>query len=195
MQPLEGKTVVILVANEFEDIELFYPLIYLSGEGAKIIVGTLPIVGSHPRPFVPGKPTTGRFGLTIPAPWLAEGNRYVMKPVAEIRVADIDAVVVPGGFCPDALRRDPATVALVRDAVVAGKPVAAICHGPWLLYSAEVVSGRKITSFPSVRDDGIHAGAEWVDAPVVVDGPIITSRTPDDLPQFCAAIVEALSKG
>src|SRR5450759_5824657 len=78
MQPLVGKTVVILVANEFEDIELFYPLIYLSGEGAKIIVGTLPIVGSHPRPFVPGKPTTGRFGLTIPAPWLAEGNRYVM---------------------------------------------------------------------------------------------------------------------
>jgi protease I len=192
MQPLEGKTVLILVANEFEDIELFYPLIYLSGEGAKVIVGTAALGGSHPRPFVPEKPITGRFGSPIPAPWLPEGSRYVMKRVADIKLEDIDAIVVPGGFCPDSLRRDPVTVALVRDAAAAGKPVAAICHGPWLLYSAEVVSGRKITSFPSVRDDGVHAGAEWVDAPVVVDGPIITSRTPADLPEFCHAIVEAL---
>ncbi|MHB1162896.1 MAG: type 1 glutamine amidotransferase domain-containing protein [Chloroflexota bacterium] len=191
MQRLEGKTVAILVANEFEDIELFYPLIRLSEEGAKIVVGTVPL-GFHPRPFVADKPITGRFGLTIPAPWLREGNRYTMRPVSKLQMAEIDAVVIPGGFCPDNLRRDPAAVALVREAAAAGKVVAAICHGPWLLCSAEVIHGRKVTGFLSIRDDVVHAGGEWVDAPVVQDGPIITSRTPDDLPEFCQAIIAAL---
>jgi len=193
MGKLEGKTVAILVANEFEDIELFYPLIRLSEEGAKIVVGTVTI-GFHPRPFVPGKPITGRFGLPIPAPWLREGNRYTMEPVANLRVESIDAVVIPGGFCPDNLRRDPAAVKLVRDAAEAGKVVAAICHGPWLLCSAEVIKGRKVTGFFAIRDDVVHAGADWVDAAVVKDGPIITSRTPDDLPEFCLAIIEALQQ-
>lgn len=191
MAQLEGKTVVILVAHEFEDIELYYPLLRLSEEGAKIIVGTVE-GGTHPRPYVPGKPITGRFGLTIPAPWLPEGSRYTMKPVAELSVEDFDGIVVPGGFCPDILRRDAATVQLVKDAVAADKPVAAICHGPWLLYSAEVVQGRKSTGFISLRDDARHAGSEWVDEPVVRDGPIITSRTPADLPQFCQAMIAAL---
>lgn len=188
---LRGKKILILVANEFEDIELYYPLIRLSEEGAAIVVGTVEI-GFHPRPFAPGKPITGRFGLTVPAPWLKEGNRYITKPVGDLKADDFDAVVVPGGFCPDNLRRDPAAVALVRHAALAGKPVAAICHGPWLLCSAGVLRGRKATGFYAIRDDVVNAGAEWLDSAVVVDGPIITSRTPDDLPEFCLAIIEAL---
>lgn len=192
-QRLAGKTIAILVASEFEDIELYYPLIRLSEEGARIVVGTVAL-GFHPRPHAPGKPITGRFGLTVPAPWLREGNLYVVKPVAEVSQDGIHAVVVPGGFCPDNLRRDPVAVALVRDATAAGKPVAAICHGPWLLCSAGVLRGRKATGFAAIRDDVINAGATWLDAPVVVDGPIITSRTPDDLTDFCLAIIEGLVK-
>jgi protease I len=188
---LQGKTVVILVAHEFEDIELYYPLLRLSEEGARIVVGTVP-GGSHPRPYVPGKPITGRFGLTVPAPWLPEGSRYTMEAVSDLKVADIDAIVVPGGFCPDILRRDPTTVSLVRDAVAANKIVAAICHGPWLLYSADVVRGRKTTGFISLRDDAVHAESTWVDEPVVRDGVVITSRTPTDLPEFCQAIITGL---
>lgn len=191
MARLTGKRILMLVANEFEDIELYYPLIRLSEEGAEIIVGTVE-VGFHPRPFVPGKPITGRFGLTVPAPWLREGNRYVTRPVDEVRSDDFDAVIVPGGFCPDNLRRDPAVVELVRQAAEMGKPVAAICHGPWLLCSAGVLKGRRSTGFMAIRDDVVNAGAEWLDAAVVVDGPIITSRTPDDLPEFCLAIIKAL---
>lgn len=191
MPELRNKRVLILVANEFEDIEVFYPLIRLSEEGAHIVVGTV-VLGFHPRPFMPGKPITGRFGLTIPAPWLKEGNRYITRPVGELKVDDFDAVIVPGGFCPDNLRRDPAAVALVRQAALSNKPVAAICHGPWLLCSADVLRGRKATGFFAIRDDVVNAGAEWLDAAVVVDGPIITSRTPDDLPEFCRAIIDAL---
>jgi protease I len=191
MHKLRDKKVLILVANEFEDIELYYPLIRLSEEGAGIVVGTVE-VGFHPRPFVSGKPITGRFGLTVPAPWLKEGNRYITQPVVELNAEDFDAVIVPGGFCPDNLRRDPRAVSLVRNAALAGKPVAAICHGPWLLCSADILRGRKATGFYSIRDDVVNAGAEWHDKAVVVDGPIITSRTPDDLPEFCGAIIEAL---
>jgi protease I len=191
---LEGKKVAILCANEFEDIEVFYPLLRLSEEGAGIVLATLPTPGWSPRPFIPGKPITGRFGLTVPPTWLREGERYTVEPISGVRPDDVDAIVIPGGFSPDNLRRDPATVALVRNAVAADKVVAAICHGPWLLFSAEVVRGKRITGFPSVRDDAVHAGAEWVDAPVVRDGRLITSRTPDDLPQFCRAIIGALQE-
>ena len=193
MASLRGKTVAILVADEFEDIELYYPLIRLSEEGASVIVGAVP-GGTHPRPYAPGKPITGRFGLTVPAPWLPEGSLYKMDLVKNLRLADLDAIVIPGGFCPDTLRRDAATVQLVRDAVAANKIVAAICHGPWLLYSADVVRGKKITSFISIRDDGVHAGATWVDEPVVRDGSLITSRTPRDLPEFCQAIIAGLQE-
>ena len=194
MASLRGKTVAILAAHEYEDIELYYPLIRLAEEGATIVVGAL-TGGTHPRPYVPDKPITGRFGLTIPAPWLPEGSLYTLKPIADLRLADLDAIVVPGGFCPDILRRDAATVKLVRDAVAQGKIVAAICHGPWLLYSADVVRGKKITGFVAVKDDGVHAGGIWVDEPVVRDGVLITSRTPRDLPEFCQAIIAALQEG
>ena len=191
MGTLKGKTVAILVANEFEDMEVFYPLLRLSEEGAGIILGMVNL-GVAPRPYFPGKPVTGRYGLTVPPPFHKEGYRYVTKPMAELRLEDVDAVVIPGGFAPDVLRRDPAAVEFVRAAVAAKKPVAAICHGPWLLFTADVVRGVRMTAYASLKADALHAGAQWVDAPVVRDGPIITSRDVDDLPDFCQAIIAAL---
>jgi protease I len=107
---------------------------------------------------------------------------------------EFDAVVVPGGYAPDLMRRHPAMVGLVREAVQEGKVVAAICHAGWMLVSAGVLKGRRATSFSSIKDDMVNAGAQWVDAAVVVDGNLITSRKPDDLPTFCRAIVAALTK-
>jgi len=104
----------------------------------------------------------------------------------------VDAVVIPGGFAPDVLRRDPAAVEFVRAAVAARKPVAAICHGPWLLFTADVVRGIQLTAYSSLKSDAIHAGARWVDEAAVRDGVVITSRDVDDLPDFCRAIIETL---
>jgi protease I len=113
--------------------------------------------------------------------------------VADASVADFDGLVLPGGTVnPDKLRMDQAAVAFVRDFVQTGKPVAAICHGPWTLLEAGVVSGRTVTSYPSIRTDLKNAGATVVDEEVATDGNLITSRSPDDLPAFCAAILEAL---
>lgn len=191
MNRLKGRTVAILVANEFEDMEVFYPLLRLSEEGAKVILGLVNL-GVAPRPYFPGKPVTGRFGLTVPPPFLKEGKHYVTKPMAELKLGDLDAIIIPGGFAPDVLRRDPAAVEIVRAAVSGKKLVAAICHGPWLLFTADVVRGVRMTAYSSLRTDAIQAGAQWVDAPAVHDGPIITSREVDDLPEFCQAIIVAL---
>jgi protease I len=118
----------------------------------------------------------------------------VDRVVGDVSVDDYDGLLLPGGTCnPDRLRMDASAVSFVRDFVASGKPVAAICHGPWTLVEADVVRGRRITSFPSVRTDLRNAGAEPVDEEVVQDGNIITSRNPDDLPAFCDAIVRELS--
>jgi len=118
----------------------------------------------------------------------------VDRKVGDVSVDDYDGLLLPGGTCnPDRLRMDEAAVRFVRDFVASGKPVAAICHGPWTLVEADVVRGRRITSFPSVRTDLRNAGAEILDEEVVQDGNIITSRNPDDLPAFCAAVVRELS--
>jgi protease I len=106
--------------------------------------------------------------------------------------ADYDALVIPGGFAPDKLRMNDRIVALVRDLTGAPKPVAAICHAGWLLAEADVVRGRTVTSYPSIRTDLRNAGATWVDEEVVVDGNLITSRRPDDLPAFCKALLEQI---
>jgi protease I len=113
---------------------------------------------------------------------------------ADLNGADFDVVVIPGGYAPDRMRRDAGMVKLVRDAHDAGKLVAFICHAGWLPISAGIVKGKKLTSFFAIKDDLVNAGAEWVDAAVVVDGKMITSRTPADLPGFCRAIVDALSE-
>jgi protease I len=119
---------------------------------------------------------------------------HVEGKVSDASVDDYDGLLLPGGTCnPDRLRMDEDAVGFVRDFVASGKPVAAICHGPWTLVEADVVRGRRITSFPSLRTDLRNAGAEAVDEQVVQDGNIITSRNPDDLPAFCNAIVRELS--
>ena len=116
--------------------------------------------------------------------------------VGDAKVADFDALVLPGGVAnPDALRLDAGAVALVRDFVASGRPVAAICHAPWSLIEADVLGGRRLTSWPSLQTDIRNAGGEWVDEELVIDGNLITSRNPDDLPAFCSAVVEALEHG
>jgi protease I len=170
---LEGKRVAVLAEDQYEDLELWYPYYRLKEAGADVrIVGT------------------GR------APSFASKHGYPAKPDLEsssARVADFDAVVIPGGYSPDLMRRNPAMVAFVRDMDAADKPVAAICHAGWMLVSAKIVRGRRLTGFHSIRDDLEAAGALYVDEPVVVDGNLVTSRFPADLPHFCKALIEKLS--
>jgi protease I len=189
---LKGKKVVFIVANEFEDVELLYPFIRLSEEGAEVIIVPMK-VGLHPRPADPSKPVTGRFGTPVPLLVFREGERHVLKELKEVSVDEIDAVVIPGGFSPDYLRRLPEVLSFVREAYQKGKIVAAICHGPWVLISAGVTKGKRMTGVIAVRDDIINSGAIYEDAPVVRDGNLITARVPDDLPEFCQAIINALS--
>jgi protease I len=123
-------------------------------------------------------------------------TKAVDRTVGDVTVDDFDALVLPGGVAnPDALRTDEAAVALVKEFVASGRPVAAICHAPWTLVEADVLSGRTLTSWPSLQTDIRNAGGQWVDERVVVDGNLITSRNPDDLPAFCSALVEALEHG
>lgn len=189
---LKGKKVAIIVANEFEDVELLYPFVRLSEEGAEVII--IPVKkGLHPRPADPSKPVTGRYGTPIPLEVFAEGERYVVRDLKDVKVEDIDAIIIPGGFSPDALRIDSDVLAFVKKVYEQGKIVAAICHGPQVLISAGIIKGKKATGYEAVRDDLINAGAIYLDVPAVRDGNIITGRVPDDLPEFCQLIIEALS--
>ena len=189
---LTGKKVVIIVAQEFEDVELLYPVLRLSEEGAEIVV--VPVnEGLHPRPYVVGKPVTGRFGHPVPIPVMAEGNRYRVSRFEELKAAEIDCVLFPGGYSPDALRLHAGTLELVRECHRQGKLLAAICHGPWVLISAGIMKGKRATGYIAVRDDLVNAGAEFVDVPAVRDGNILTGRVPDDLPEFCQEIITALA--
>lgn len=126
-----------------------------------------------------------------------KGDKFsVDQSVQQAKASDYDALVLPGGvFSPDALRMDKDAVAFVRAFFAQHKPVAAICHGPWILIDAEVVRGRKLTSWPSLRTDLINAGAQWVDEPCVCDQGLVTSRKPDDLPQFCQKMIEEIAEG
>jgi protease I len=189
---LTGKQIVIIVAQEFEDIELLYPVLRLNEEGAEIVV--VPVnEGLHPRPYMAGKPVTGRFGHPVPIPVMAEGNRYRISSLEELNVEEIDCLLFPGGYSPDALRLHAGTVELVRECHRLGKLLAAICHGPWVLISAGVMKGKQSTGYVAVRDDLANAGADFVDVPTVRDGNIITGRVPDDLPEFCQEIIKALA--
>lgn len=169
---LDGKHVLILVENMFHDLEFWVPYYRMQEAGA-----TVEVVGTT------GDTTyTGKFGTTVMADVGAES----------VRVAAVDGVIVPGGYAPDMMRRYPSMVNIVREGVQSGKLVAAICHAGWMLASAKILEGRRVTSFFAIKDDLIHAGADWVDEAVVVDGNLITSRTPKDLPAFMRAIVAGL---
>ena len=199
---LEGKAVAILTAHEFEDIEVMYTVLQLSQAGAEIVVGTLPQAALghfHGRPAWPEKPITGRFGHTIPFDVLAEGNRYSVQSIWEMKPEEFDAVVIPGGLAPDFLRIDDKTLEFAAAIHRAGKILAAICHGPQVLISldrrkgTDSVAGRNVTAYCAVTDDLLNAGAVYHDVPALIDGNVVTGRVPDDLPEFCEAIVKALA--
>jgi protease I len=201
MTRLAGTSVALVVAHEFEDIELLYPLIRLSEEGAHIIVATLPPTAPahfHTRPYFADKPVTGRFGSTVPIQVLAEGRRYTARPLPELRIADFDALLFPGGFSPDFLRIDEFTLGLTAAAYRAGKVVTAICHGPQVLISVDrrcgtdIIRGRQVTGYAAVEDDLRNAGGEYRDVPAVRAGTVVTGRCPDDLPEFCHEVTLAI---
>lgn len=178
MTTLDGKKIAILATDGFEQSELEQPLQELRKAGAHVDVIT------------PGDATS------IKGWDQKDWGRSVDVDVALSRAdhGDYDALVLPGGqMNPDVLRADADAVAFVRAFGDAGKPVAAICHGPWLLVESGLAKGRKVTSWPSVKTDLVNAGAQWEDAEVVVDGNLITSRKPDDIPAFNAAIVKAVA--
>ena len=172
---LSGKRVAILVEDEFEDRELVGPLEALREAGAEVtIVGA--IAGTEYR---------GKRGESVVTSDLAAGAA---------RIKDFDALVIPGGHAPDKMRMRHAMVDLAREAMDAGKPVAAICHGPQVLISANSLRGRTLTCWPSIAIDVKNAGGLYVDKPVVEDGNLITSRKPDDVPMFNEAILRALAR-
>ena len=171
---LKGKRVAILAENLYQEMELWVPYYRLKEEGAEVQV-----VGSGGA-----KGYTSKHGYPVSVDVQAD----------QVNAVEYDAVVVPGGFAPDLMRRSPAMVGLVRDAFAQGKVVAAICHAGWMPASAGILKGRRATSFFSIKDDMVNAGAHWVDQEVVVDGNLITSRKPDDLPAFCREIIRALTK-
>jgi len=174
-----GKRVAILATNGFEESELREPREALLNAGA--FVDLISLEAGAIKGW-----KDGDWGDT----------EQVDRTVADAKVEDYDALLLPGGVMnPDKLRTDPDAVAFVRGFFDQGKPVAAICHGAWLLAEADVVRGRKLTSYPSIRTDLINAGAEWVDEEVVVDNGLITSRSPKDLPAFNAKLVEEIAEG
>ena len=171
---LQGKRVAILAENMYQEMELWVPYYRLKEEGADVKV----VGAGGARSY------TSKHGYPVNVDVQAE----------QVKAVEFDAVIVPGGYAPDMMRRHAAMVGLVRDAAQQGKVVAAICHAGWMLVSAGILEGRQATSFFSIKDDLVAAGADWKDAEVVIDGNLITSRKPDDLPAFCHAIVAALAK-
>ena len=171
MTRLQGTTVLFFAAPLYEDLELWYPKIRLEEEGVRTVVAGL------------GERTY-------------QGKRgYPVTPdarVDDVDAATFDGLVIPGGYAPDILRRSGRVLDLTRTIYQAGKPVAFICHAGWVPISAGIVRGRRGTSVGAIKDDLVNAGLLWEDSAVVVDGNLISSRTPADLPQFCRAIIEAL---
>lgn len=166
-----GKRVALLAEDIYEDLELLYPLYRLREAGA-----TVTVVAPERRTY------TSKHGYPVEAD----------RASTEVNAMQFDAVIVPGGYAPDKMRRDPHLVRLVREAFIQGKVVAAICHAGWVLAEADVCRGKTLTSVGAIKTDLINAGAHWVDQEVVVDGNLITSRTPPDLPAYCRAIISAL---
>ena len=172
---LGGKRIAILAEEGFEDTELIEPMRAMADANARVV-----IVGSGSKRTYKGK----------------RGNAKVTVDTTadKVQAEDFDAIIVPGGYAPDRMRLHQPMIDLVRKAHEAGKVIAAICHGPQLLISSDIVRGRRLTSWPSIAIDLKNAGANWVDEPVVKDGNLITSRKPADVPKFNNKIIEALRR-
>src|SRR5512144_2360389 len=167
------RTVLILVGPDYEDLEVWYPRLRLEEAGFAV-----KLAGMGERHY------QGKHGY----PCTVDGR------VADFPTSGLAGIVVPGGWAPDRLRRDPAVLERVRELHGAGKMVATICHGPWVLISAGIVRGRRMTSTRGIRDDLVNAGAEWLDEPAVVDGHLVTARVPSDLPAFGMAMLQVLGR-
>lgn len=169
---LKNKKIVILVEHHYQDLEVWVPYYRLQEEGAKVIFAGTGSAQNY----------VGKYGYPVKAEQTTD----------KLKAKDFDGVIIPGGWAPDFLRRYDSALEFVREMDQAGKIVAAICHAGWVLASAGIVQGRTLTCFSAIKDDLIHAGAKVVDQEVVVDKNLITSRTPDDLPAFCRAIIKGL---
>jgi protease I len=178
MKTLKGMRVAVLAADGFEQVELTRPVKKLERAGAEVT-----IVSLH----------EGKIrGMNLLVPGTKVRVDAVLK---DVKAADFDALLLPGGFVnPDTLRQSALATAFVSDADTLGLPIAVICHGPWVLVSAGLVGGRKLTSWPGIQDDVRHAGGTWEDAPVVRDGNWVSSRGPHDLPAFESAMVELFAE-
>lgn len=164
------KKILAFVHSDFEDLELWYPVLRMRGEGFKVhLAGD---IGNHVY--------VGKYGVPAKSDVSFE----------EIDAEDYDGLLIPGGWAPDKLRRYPEVLDFTRKMMEANKPVGQICHAGWVLVSANVLKGRRVTSTPGIKDDLINAGAEWVDEPVVVDGNLVSSQKPADLPFYMNAFLE-----
>ncbi len=169
---LTGTRVLVLAADLFEDTELLYPVLRLKEEDADVVVAG-----------VTDAPVTGKKG---------HGPFPVDTSVDGVAAGDFAALVIPGGFAPDALRRSEKVLELVREFDAADKPIAFICHAGWVPISAGIIDGRRATSFHAIKDDMVNAGCDWVDEPVVTDGNLISSRHPGDLGPWLKTLIAAL---
>ncbi len=170
--PLTDMRFLMFVDDIYEDLELWYPKLRLTEAGADVTIAGLlaghTYVGKHSYPCV------------------------ATAPISEMESGDFQGLVIPGGFMPDKLRRVPDVLRLVREFAESGKLVAAICHGGWIPISAGVYRGVQVTGSPGIKDDLINAGAIWHDEPVVIDRNFVSSRKPDDLPEFCRGILTVM---
>ena len=168
------KKIALLVGKDFEDMEVMYPYYRLIEAGFKVDV-----IGEDPA----GTKYLGKNGYPIVS----------TLEITKAKSKDYSGVVAPGGWAPDKLRRNPKILKLVADIDRQGGVIASICHGPWILISAGVVKGKKTTATPALKDELVNAGAQWVDQEVVVDGRLVTSRKPDDLPAFMRELLKLLA--
>jgi protease I len=174
-KPIQNKRFLMFVDDIYEDLELWYPKLRLIEAGAVVTV-------AGPKA---GQNYEGKHGYPCTSD----------AAISEIAAADFAGLVIPGGFMPDKLRRDPKVLQLVREFAAAKKPVAAICHGGWIPISAGVYRGVRVTGSPGIKDDLTNAGAIWEDAALVIDRHFVSSRKPDDLPEFCRGILQVVAGG